>query len=126
MNAYCKMGLILAYTIAVFTAGWRTESWRWEASLAKSAEHALGEVKTQDNISTEATNENAKDEIAIDAAYSDSVQQSTRDLPPLPKPAAGACTTRSKVYKLTPIQCDLEESKCNALWNWAQAQAKVK
>ena len=126
MNAYCKMGLILAYTIAVFTAGWRTESWRWEASLAKSAEHALGEVKTQDNISTEATNENAKDDIAIDAAYSDSVQQSTRDLPPLPKPTAGACASKSRVYRLTYQQCDLEFAKFNSLWNWANQQAKVK
>lgn len=124
MNAYWKIGLILAYTIAVFTAGWHTESWRWDASLAKSAEHALGEVKTQETISTEATNDYEKSIPAIDAAY-DSLS-APNNMSSIPKPPAGACTTRSKVYKLTPIQCDLEEAKCNALWNWAQSQAKVK
>lgn len=124
MNAYWHMGLWLSIAIVCFTAGFKVESWRWEASLAESSQHALGEIKTQGNISKEATNENEKSIIAIDAAY-DSMPTAL-SMSPISKSPAGTCTNLSKIYRLTPQQCDLEEAKANALWNWANQQAVVK
>lgn len=129
MNGYWLISLLFGAYLFGLGSGWKVESWRWDASLAKSAEHALSEVKTQENISTEATNDNAKNILAIDHAYDgDSVQPTDDGVPPLPNTSSATRPvqrTRSKVYGLTFQQCDLEEAKANTMWNWTQAQAKV-
>lgn len=129
MNGYWLIGLLSGAYLFGLGSGWQIESWRWDASLAKSAEHAIGEVKTQNNISTEATNDNAKNILVIDHAYDGaSLQPTDNGVPTVPN-TPGATRpvqrTRSKVYGLTFQQCDLEEAKANSMWNWANQQAKV-
>lgn len=91
-------------------------------------QHVITETETQNQISQGAENAYHTGINSIDSLYTDSV--------PTAPAAAGdgvrrvstaACGTQtSKKYKLTPQQCDEEEAKCNALWNWAQSQAAVK
>jgi hypothetical protein len=126
MTPWQSILIYLSIATALFSAGWKVESWRWDASLARSAEHAINEVKTQETISTEATNEYAKESTAIDAVY-DSVQPAN-NLPPIPAAASTARPVqrpKSRVYGLTYQQCDVEQAKASAMWNWALAQAKV-
>lgn len=92
------------------------------------------DVKKQSDITQEASNDYAKNLITIDGVYANSVQQSPNgpinSVSTIRSAASGVCpdnsTAKSKVYKLTPKQCDDEEAKCNSLWNWANQQAAVK
>lgn len=91
--------------------------------------HVIGEIKTQGNITQETSNAYHTNISAIDTMYAVPsmypIQTATgTGVRSVPIPACGIQT--SKKYKLTPQQCDIEEEKSNALWNWTQQQAAVK
>lgn len=91
-------------------------------------------VQKQGIISQEASNEYTKSNANVVAAYTGGVQSPpagpVNGMPSVRSASGGTCTdsghwAKTKVYKLTPQQCDQEEAKCNALWNWANQQASV-
>ncbi len=91
--------------------------------------HVIGEIGTQGNITQESENAYHSKLTSIDSNYvNSSVQQNPAttgtSMRAIPNTACGVQAT--KVYKLTPLQCDHEEAKANALWNWANKQAAVK
>jgi hypothetical protein len=147
MSPYLAGGLFIAFIAwsgGMYYAGSRNETHICAAAdsahdLKESQNtlaaqtHVTGEVQQQANISQEASHAYANDTATIDDAYS--VQRSstipTGSLPAVRGTPSGtgpdSCNTaKSKIYKLTPQQCDQEEAKANELWNWANRQAGVK
>ncbi len=149
MSPYLAGGMLLAFIAwsgGMYYAGSKNETHicaaadsahdlKQSQNTAAAEHHVTGEVQQQGNISQEASHAYANDTASIDAAYNASSVQRPADstgnsMPAVRSSPAGACTNsviaKSKIYKLTPQQCDQEEAKCNALWNWAQRQAAVK
>lgn len=144
MSPYLAGGILvafLAWSGAMYYAGRENESHICTAAdnahdLAESQNTVAAEkkvtavVETQGSISREASKDYAKSVSDIGTAYSSGVQSTPagpiNSLPATSKTAGGTCSNHSKVYKMTPQQCDQEEAKCNALWNWANQQAAVK
>jgi hypothetical protein len=99
-----------------------------EVTIA-AQKHVITEVQTQGQITQEAENAYHTGITAIDGMYAATGVQSHGDATSAgvrPVPATACGTQTSRKYRLTPKQCDEEEAKCNALWNWAEQQAAVK
>ena len=105
----------------------KIESAEQKTTIA-AEQHVIGQVTTQGQINQNAETEYAKDSTSIDGVYYPSgVRAGNPAGNSVRSVSTSACGTQtSKVYKLTPEQCDKEEAKCNVLWNWAQHQAAVK
>lgn len=125
----------IASCLGCVYAGYEYRDARCQAAdnkaLAEGTQHALGEVEQQGTITREETNAFSKELTNIRNLYGiTGVQPEPANdrVPAVPQPAAGTCAHNSatKVYHLTPQQCDQEEAKCNELWNWANRQAQVK
>ena len=144
MNQYWAAGLLGFYLLSCIACG--VLGIKYESAKCKSADekHDLAQaqntvaaeakvvsvVQTQGTITREASNEYAKSSAAVNSAYAVSVQQpahsTVNGVPAVCRTPGRAKTPRvSKVYKLTPQQCDMEEAKFNALWNWSNRQAQA-
>jgi len=89
-------------------------------------QHVIGQLETQTQITNGVENAYHTGITAIDNLYSTARVQPAGNGNVRAVPATACGTQTSKRYKLTPKQCDMEEAKCNALWNWTQQQSQVK
>jgi hypothetical protein len=91
-------------------------------------QHVIKQVQTQGQITQEVENAYHTGITAIDSLYATArVQPKASASAGVRSVPAAACGTQtSRKYRLTLKQCDEEEAKCNALWNWAQQQSAVK
>jgi hypothetical protein len=128
MNQYWIVAfLILLSGVGFF--GYRAGATSAEVSCQRQVEeqqqHVIGQMETQAKITQGVQNAYHTGIAAIDNLYSTASVQSKADGAVRSIPAAACRTQTSKRYKLTFKQCDDEEFKCNALWNWAQQQSNV-
>jgi hypothetical protein len=138
MSPYVAGGIGLFYIatcLGCIYAGYEYRDARCQAAdnatVAKAEERAVSVVQQQGNISKEASNAFSQKITTIRNLYGvTGLQPATPDgMPGLSKPTSGIRPVqrqRSKVYGLTYQQCDQEEAKANALWNWSNQQAQVK
>jgi hypothetical protein len=117
----------LVILMAVGFVGYRYGADSTEVSCQKQVEaeqaHVIGQIETQNQITQGVSNAYHTGISAIDNLYG--VQQLPGGIKrTISTPACG--TQASKKYKLTPQECDDEEFKCIALWNWTQQQGDVK
>lgn len=89
-------------------------------------QHVIGQMQAQTQVTQEIQNAYHTGISSIDALYATAGVQPTANGNVRSIPSAACGTQTSKKYKLTPKQCDDEEYKCNALWNWAQQQSAIK
>ena len=136
-QAWTIFCLILA--AALFIGGYEVRGWKDGVATAKydeaqqqvtiaAEQKVIKQVDSQNTINQKAENDYEKGAGAINDLYDNSVQPTpaatSPSVRPVPAPACGPQTSRR--YHLTLKQCDLEESKFNALWNAWVAQAAVK
>ncbi len=139
MNQWWFLGFI-AFTLGIALAGEKYGENKIKVACEKQDEaqqqntimaqqHVISQIGVQDNISKGETNAYQSSLNAITILYHDvrlpaPANATGTNLRTVPAAAGG--TQTSKRYRLTPQQCDQEEAKCNALWNWAQQQSAVK
>ncbi len=138
MNQYWIIAFV-TLLVGVFLTGERYGADRMAVQCDKREEaqqqvtiaaqqHVIGQVETQSKITQESENAYHTGITAIDALYTTAGVQQTpptgNNLRTVPSATCGTQTSRK--YRLTLKQCDEEEAKSNALWNWAQNQAAVK
>ncbi len=121
-------GCILGYEYATYKAKSDREAQQIaQDNVTITAQNSVIKTQQKQTIITEKTNEAYHTGIAaIDAMYNvtgvQPIQTATsNNIRSVPNTTCGVQTT--KVYKLTLKQCDMEEAKANALWNWTNQQA---
>jgi len=140
MSPYTFGGILIAfiaYSGGLFYAGTKYEGYKAgeldaQHDLAQSAvtvaaqEKVISTVQKQGNITQGASNDYSKNLALIGSFYDNGVQ-------PTPTTASNGMSTvcqptsrTSSAYHLTFKQCDSEEAKLNALWNWSNQQAALR
>ena len=109
-----------------YHAGVTSAEVKCQRQIEVQQQHVIGQLETQTQITNGVSNAYHTGITAIDNLYATASVQPKTNGAVRPVPAATCGTQTSKRYKLTPKQCDMEEAKCNALWNWAQQQSQVK
>jgi hypothetical protein len=149
MNKYWAAVVFFFYLFSCLGSAWMGYKYEYEKCAAHDEAHDLAETKNtvaaeqkvvtviqkQGTISQEASSDYAKQRAAVDSAYTGPAVVQQPPNPPVnnmpavcrtPGRTAAPRIQKSKVFGLTSEQCDDEEAKANALWNWAQRQAKAR
>lgn len=148
MNQYIAGGVLVFYILSCALCGFMGYQYEHEKCRANDEAHDLAQsqntaaaekkiiavVQEQGNISQEASKGYAKSFADISAVYAGvSVQQppdsAVNRVPTIRSTPGRTCTPcilKTKIFHLSPEQCDIEEAKCTALWNWARQQQQAK
>lgn len=129
MNQYWIVAfLILLGSVGFFGyhAGVTATEVKYQRRDELQQQHVIGQLETQTKITQGVSNAYHTGIASIDSLYATASLQPTANGAMRAIPATACGTQTSKKYKLTFKQCDDEEFKCNALWNWAQQQSAVK
>ena len=134
MSPYLAGGIFLFYLASIGGAYYQGHS--TEAVICKAADEKADiqayqhkdEVTTKQNaINQSEVKLYEKDFNTIGTLYSSGLPTSNvANLPSTGNTPVRICTNSSKQYKLTLKQCDIEEAKLKALWEWANQQSAVK